>query len=140
MWKIKLLVLYLFLGVNIFCYSQNRLKYIKIGTVEGVSETTEFKRVGGEAKYLQLLKEFEKSFSKINNGYLDYYRDYSIIDFTSPKLLEVKLYPKQSVSNEDKKNLYFWSVPLKTKIYKVYYDIKAKKLHKPIETSQGIIE
>ncbi|PUB34703.1 hypothetical protein C8J95_102371 [Elizabethkingia sp. YR214] len=140
MWKIKLIGFCLFLGVNTFYYSQSRLKYIKIGTVEGVSETTEFKRVGGKAKYVQLLKEFEESFSKINNGYPEYYRDYSIIDFTSPKLLEVKLYPKRFVSNEDKKNLYFWSVPMKTKIYKVYYDINAKKLHKPIETSQGIVE
>jgi len=146
MWKIKILALILLFGVSNFCYSQSkkpvssRFKYVKIANMEGNVDVTDFKLLGGEIKYMQLLQEFEKAFLKIKKGYPDYYRDYSLIDYTSPKQLKVTLVPKSSVASESKKNHDFFDVSLNTKIFKIYYNIKTKEIYGPIETSLGIIE
>ncbi|OPB97897.1 hypothetical protein BAZ10_17075 [Elizabethkingia occulta] len=145
MWKIKIICICFFASVNTICYSQNRLKQIKIGQMEGVTNVQEFNTVGGEVKYMKILKDFEASFAKIKKGYPEYYRDYRILDSNIPstpvtKMLVVTLYPKQSVSEENKRKYYYWIIPLKTKILKVSYNIKTKEVSDPIETSRGIVE
>ncbi|AQX84882.1 hypothetical protein I6H88_18305 [Elizabethkingia bruuniana] len=146
MWKIKILALIFLFGASCFYYSQSkkntpsRFKYVKIGNMEGKIDATDFKFLGSETKYMQLLQEFEKSFSKINKGYPNYYRDYRFIEYTSPKYLKVSLIPKQIVSNEDKKKLYLWNIPLDTKVLEVYYNIKTKKIDDILETTPGTIE
>ena len=102
----------LFLFTSCFTYSQSKkyspdFKYVKIGNMEGKINATDFKFWVAKQKYMQLLQEFEKNFSKINKGYPNYYRDYRFIEYTSPKYLKVSLIPKQIVSNEDKKKLLF---------------------------------
>ena len=56
----------------------------------------------GEQKYLSSIKDFEKEFTKINNGYPDYYRLYTIIGNVKSFTFYVSLIPKELVSEEDK--------------------------------------
>ncbi|WP_275140550.1 hypothetical protein [Elizabethkingia meningoseptica] len=106
--------------------------------MEGKLDVVDFNLMGGKTKYIQFLEEFEKNFSKINNGYPDYYRYYSIMD-SSPRKLIIKLIPKSAVSAENKKK-YYWFIPINTKTFKVYYNVKTKKVDGIIETSSSIIE
>ncbi|MHA7609826.1 hypothetical protein [Elizabethkingia meningoseptica] len=139
MWKIKKLALILLFGVSCFCYSQNQLKYVKIGNIEGKIDIKDFKLMGGEAKYMQLLKEFENNFSQVNNRYNNYYRYYSIID-SSPRKLVATLFPKNLVPAESKRKQEYLNVPSNTKIFKVYYNMKTKEIDGIIETKPGIFQ
>jgi len=94
---------------------------------EGMSDKAYFAR--GEAEYLKILKEFEKEFKKVNNGYHDYYRMYNLPGGIKATDLLVSLIPKNLVSEENKKKKEF-------RIYgsdltlEIIYDLKTKKIIK----------
>ncbi|WP_336665434.1 hypothetical protein [Elizabethkingia meningoseptica] len=112
---------------------------MKIGNIEGKIDIKDFKLMGGEAKYMQLLKEFENNFSQVNNRYNNYYRYYSIID-SSPRKLVATLFPKNLVPAESKRKQEYLNVPSNTKIFKVYYNMKTKEIDGIIETKPGIFQ
>ncbi|AQX13668.1 hypothetical protein BAX94_06185 [Elizabethkingia meningoseptica] len=139
MWKIIGLCLIFLLSSNIYSQNKERFQYVKIGNMEGTLDAQDFDLIGGKIRYMQLLEEFEKKFSKIKNGYPDYYRDYDLYDSFSLKLI-AKLIPKRSVPVESKRKYDFFDIPINTKIFKVYYNINTKKIDGIIETSSSIIE
>ncbi|OPB98017.1 hypothetical protein [Elizabethkingia occulta] len=96
---------------------------------EGMANNFGFK-VMGEQKYLSSLKDFEKEFMKINNGYPDYYRLYIIIGNVKSFKLYISLIPKSLVSEEGKKSKDF-RVYGDKRTLEVSYDLKTKKISKP---------
>ncbi|WP_087138683.1 hypothetical protein [Elizabethkingia meningoseptica] len=139
MWKIIGFFLIFLLSNNVYGQNKERFQYVKIGNMEGTLDVVDFNLIGGKAKYMQLLEEFEKKFSQIKDGYPGYYRDYDLYDSFSLKLI-VKLIPKRSVPVESKRKYDFFDIPINTKIFKVYYNINTKKIDGIIETSSSIIE
>ncbi|AQX13669.1 hypothetical protein KRE40_05480 [Elizabethkingia meningoseptica] len=138
MWKIIGFFLIFLLSNNVYGQNKERLQYVKIGNMEGKLDVVDFNLIGGKAKYMQLLEEFEKKFSQIKDGYPGYYRYYDLYDSFSLKLI-VTLIPKSAVSAENKKK-YYWFIPINTKTFKVYYNVKTKKVDGIMKTSPGIIE
>ncbi|HFK5598826.1 TPA: hypothetical protein ACG0AT_003408 [Elizabethkingia anophelis] len=96
---------------------------------EGMANNFGFKLMG-EQKYLSSIKDFEKEFTKINNGYPDYYRLYTIIGNVKSFTFYVSLIPKELVSEEDKKRKEYRVFGDKRTL-RVSYDIKTKKISKP---------
>lgn len=96
---------------------------------EGMTDNFGFKLMG-EQKYISSLKDFEKEFMKINNGYPDYYRLYIIIGNVKSFKLYISLIPKSLVSEEGKKSKDF-RVYGDKRTLEVSYDLKTKKISKP---------
>lgn len=107
MWKIKIICICFFASVNTICYSQNRLKQIKIGQMEGVTNVQEFNTVGGEVKYMKILKDFEASFAKIKKKVILNIIEiigFSILIF--PLLLSLKcLWLRYTLNNQYQKKI-----------------------------------
>ncbi|KMU61393.1 hypothetical protein EZBTHKR_2640 [Elizabethkingia anophelis] len=87
-------------------------------------------RMMGEQNYLVILKDFEKEFKKINNGYNDYYRMYNLIGSVKKLTLYVSLIPKELVSEEDKARKEYRIFGDKRTL-EVSYNLKTKKISKP---------
>jgi len=92
---------------------------------EGMSDKAYFAR--GETEYLNILKDFEKKFKAINNGYSDYYRKYVLPGGVNATHLYVSLIPKSIVSEENKKKKEYRVFGDK-RILEVSYDLKTKKI------------
>ncbi|CAI9675476.1 MULTISPECIES: hypothetical protein [Elizabethkingia] len=91
---------------------------------EGMSDKAYFAR--GETEYLKILKDFEKKFKTINNGYSDYYRLYILPGGIKATDLFVSLIPKSIVSEENKKK----------KEYRVFGDERTLRLNFNLKTKK----
>lgn len=104
-------------------------RYVNVYDREGMSNTEYFGMIG-EQKYLSIIKDFEKEFTKINEGYPHYYRKYSLIGSVKKLTLYVSLIPKELVSEEDRKRKEFRVFGDKRTL-EVSYNLKTKKITKP---------
>lgn len=84
----------------------------------------------GNLKFINIIKEFESKFRKINNGYSDYYREYFFPGGRKANLLSITLIPKNIVSEEQKKAK-FYRIYGDKRTLEVLYNIKTKKISKP---------
>ncbi|HAT3996881.1 hypothetical protein HZQ84_10550 [Elizabethkingia anophelis] len=91
---------------------------------EGMSNKAYFAR--GKTEYLNILKDFEKKFKTINNGYSDYYRLYILPGGINATDLFVSLIPKSIVSEENKKK----------KEYRVFGDERTLRLNFNLKTKK----
>ncbi|MDV3927938.1 hypothetical protein CMT52_18860 [Elizabethkingia anophelis] len=96
---------------------------------EGMSDEGNFRMIG-EQRYLSIIKDFEKEFRKINNGYSNYYRLYSIHGGMKPTDLFIYLIPKSIVSEENRKKIEYRVFGDKRTLW-LYYDLKTNKVSKP---------
>lgn len=132
MWKIILLIF--FSVPHFFIYGQQQVfhvnkcdEYISVLGREGISEKSYFNIVGRQ-KYVELIKTFETNFSKINNGYSDYYREYYITGGIKYTALYVRLIPKNLITEKDRSNGNYYIKRLGSKkTLEVKYDIKKNK-------------
>ncbi|MCT4049345.1 hypothetical protein HZP89_15170 [Elizabethkingia anophelis] len=104
-------------------------RYVNISGHQGMTDEGNF-RMMGEQNYLVILKDFEKEFKKINNGYNDYYRMYNLIGSVKKLTLYVSLIPKELVSEEDKARKEYRVFGDKRTL-EVSYNLKTKKISKP---------
>ncbi|OPC01807.1 hypothetical protein BAS09_13430 [Elizabethkingia ursingii] len=140
MWKIKIIGFCLLIGTSIYCYSQEtktiipQFTDVKIQNHEGMVDNTCIKWLG-KSKCLHLLQEFELAFNKTGNNYADYYRSYYIMK-PEPDKLWITLIPRKlmEVSKKTKQ-----PIPLDSKFLEISYDLKTKKISKPVATGTKII-
>ncbi|MCT4237909.1 hypothetical protein HZP42_16125 [Elizabethkingia anophelis] len=104
-------------------------RYVNIYGHQGMTDEGNF-RMMGEQNYQVILKDFEKEFKKVNNGYTDYYRMYNLIGSVKKLTLYVSLIPKELVSEEDKKRKEYRVFGDKRTL-EVSYNLKTKKISKP---------
>jgi len=132
MWKI---VVFSFINIFMFpVYGQQQKfqlnkcdEYISVLGREGISEKSYFDIIGRE-KYINLIKTFEMNLNKINNGYPDYYREYSITGGINYTTLYVHLIPKSLITEKDRSNGNYYIKRLGSKkTLEVKYDIKKNK-------------
>ncbi|AQX00891.1 hypothetical protein [Elizabethkingia anophelis] len=104
-------------------------KDVNICGREGMSEVIGF-NMKNEKRYISIIKDFEKEFKKINNGYSDYYRVYHFVNWMNPTDLFVSLIPKEIVPEEQKKKKEF-RVFGDDRTLEVFYDLKTRKISEP---------
>ncbi|HIC8924437.1 hypothetical protein CMU86_17455 [Elizabethkingia anophelis] len=140
MWKIKLIGFWLLIGTSIYCYSQNtktitpQFTDVKVQNHKGMVDNTCIKWLG-KSKCMQLLQEFEVAFNKGGNNYADYYRSYYIMK-PEPDKLWITLIPIKLIEVSKKTKQ---PIPLDSKLLEISYDLKTKKISKPVATAPRII-
>ncbi|KAF5305983.1 hypothetical protein FQR65_LT18626 [Abscondita terminalis] len=86
-------------GVSVKAQKNPVYEYVNIYGQEGMTDKAYFAR--GETIYLDILKDFEKEFKKVNKGYPDYYRMYVLPGGVKAKKFICFLNTKNSVPEED---------------------------------------
>lgn len=140
MWKVRLIGFCLLIVASIYCNGQSnktttpQFTDVKIRGYDGAVNNSCFDWLG-KSKCFELLEEFEKVLSNTGNKYGDYCRYYYIMR-PKPDKLWITLIPKKLMEITEKTKE---PIPLNSKFLEVSYDVKTKKISKPVTTGPKII-
>jgi len=125
------LILFLFTILSCTLLSQSsEYRYLTIEGQEGITNSTYF-RLGKET-LCEMLKSFEKKFTKNYPEYSKYYRIYQLPGGRKASSLRVLLVPKNIVSEEDRRNKKYKVVGDK-RTMAVRFDLKTHELSAPFQ-------